>query len=217
MGQNLVGVGAVELVLGGTWQVDVGLALPRLASLEELSTVKLLNIGLADVVARSAKLQHVFYLLVVQSCGVVDVTVRTADGDDLGTQLGGLLRCTPCHIAEAGDGDGLALDVVTVGLQHLVDEVQCAVARSLRTYLGTAPFDALARQHALELVGQFLVLSVEIAYFAGSHADVSCRNILVGTNMSIQLCHECLAEAHHLVVASAADAEVCTALAAAHG
>ena len=100
--------------------------------------------------------------------------------------------------------------------QHLVHEVQCAVSRSLGPQYRAAPFHALACEHALELVRQFLILSVQIAYLTGSYADVASRHILVRTDMAIQLCHKCLTELHHLVVALATDREVRSALAATH-
>ena len=100
VGQYLVGIVAVQLVLCGTRQIYVGLPLPRLLTLVEGGTLELIDVGLADVVARGPQLQHVFYLLGVQSCRVVDVAVGSADGDDLGAQLGSLLGGTPCHVAE---------------------------------------------------------------------------------------------------------------------
>ena len=100
LSQNLVGIGTVQLVLCGARQIDVGFLFPRLLALEELSTLELLCIRCADVVTTGTQLQHVFYLLVVQSCRVVDVAVRSADGNHLGAQLGSLLCSTPSHIAE---------------------------------------------------------------------------------------------------------------------
>ena len=61
--KNGVGIFAVELVLGGTGQIDVGLLLPRFLSFEEGGAVEVLSIRCADVVARSTQLQQVVNLL----------------------------------------------------------------------------------------------------------------------------------------------------------
>ena len=139
VGQYLVGIVAVQLVLCGTGQIDVGLLLPRLPALEEGGAVELFSVRLAYVVARGTQLQHVLNLLGIQSGRVVDVAVGTTDGDDLSAQLGGLLGCTPRHVAKARECNSLALDVKAVGLHHVVDEVQRTVARSLGTQYGAAP------------------------------------------------------------------------------
>ena len=216
VGQDTVCILTVQLVLGGTRQVDVGLLLPRLLAGIECGAVKLLLVWLTDVVTRGAQLKHILDLLSIETGGVVDVTVRAADGDHLRTQFGSFLCSTPCHVAEARECNGLALDVETVLRQHLVHEVECAVARSLWTEDRAAPFHAFAREHALELVRQLLVLSVEVTDLPGTHADITGRHILVGTDMAVQLCHECLAELHHLIVTLTADREVGTALTTAH-
>ena len=102
-------------------------------------------------------------------------------------------------------------------LQHLVYEIEGTVARGLRPQDRAAPFHSLACQYALELMRQPFILSVEIAYLPGSYTDVASGHILVWTDMAIQFRHECLTELHHLVVALAADGEIRSALAAAHG
>ena len=102
-------------------------------------------------------------------------------------------------------------------LQHLMHEVEGAIACGLRTEDRTAPFHALTGEHALELMGELLILSEQVADLTGTHADVTCRHILVGTDMTVELCHESLAELHHLIVALATDREIRSALAAAHG
>ena len=101
MGQYLVGIVAVQLVLGGTGQIDVSLLFPWLLQRVERSTLELLDVGLTDVVTRCAQLQHVLYLLGIETCRIVHVAVGAADGDDLGAQLGSLFGGTPGHVAEA--------------------------------------------------------------------------------------------------------------------
>ena len=93
-------------------------------------------------------------------------------------------------------------------LQHLVNKIEGTVACGLWTEDRTAPFHSLAGEHTLELVGKFLVLAEQIAYLTGTYADVACRHILVGTDMTVELSHKRLTEFHDLIVALAADREV---------
>ena len=59
VGQDGVGIGTVQFVLGGTGQIDVGLLLPWLLAWEEGGTVELLLVGLTDIVTRGAQFQHI--------------------------------------------------------------------------------------------------------------------------------------------------------------
>ena len=95
-------------------------------------------------------------------------------------------------------------------------EIQGSIASSLGTQDRAAPFHALTGKDTLELMSQFLVLSEQITNFACAYADVTSGHIFVRTDMTIELCHESLAELHHLVVALAADREVGAAFATAH-
>ena len=101
------------------------------------------------------------------------------------------------------------------GLEHFLGEVHAAVAGRLGTDQRAAPVDALAGEHAGELVPQALVLAEQVADLAGAHADVTGRHVQVGADVAVQLAHERLAEAHHFVVAFALGIEVRAALAAA--
>ena len=66
------------------------------------------------------------------------------------------------------------------------------------------------------MVLQFLVHAEEVANLACANADVASGNVLVGTDVTVKLCHEGLAETHNLSVAASAQREVRAALAAAH-
>ena len=111
----------------------------------------------------------------------------------------------------------LAFERVLAGLQHLVGEVDAAVAGGFRTNERAAPVQALAGEHAGELVAQPLVLAEQEADLASAHADVAGGHVGVRTDVAAQLGHEALAEAHDFVVALALGIEVGAALAAAHG
>ena len=217
VGQNLVGILAIQLVLGSTGQIDVGLLLPWLLAREECRALELFLVGLADIITRGTQLKHILNLLVVETCGIIDIAVRTTDGDHLRTQLGGFLGSTPGNITETRKCNGLTLDVEAVSLHHLVYEIEGTITSSLRTQDATTPLHAFTRQRStMELARQFLVIAEQIADFATTHTDIAGRHVHIRTDDFIQFTHKGLTESHHLIVALAADAEVAAALATAH-
>ena len=155
----------------------------------------------------------------VDAVGVVNIAVGVGHGDDLGAQLGSLLTGVDSDIAGAGDDHGLALEaVVAHALQSLSGEVAQAVAGSLGTGQRTAEGQALAGEHtALEAVGQTLVLAEHIADLAAADANITGGAVHELADVTVQLGHEALAEAHDFHVALAVGVEVRAALAAAHG
>ena len=211
-----LGVIAVELVLDGAREGDIALDFPGLAALDELGA-ELGGVGLDDVVVAGAELEHVVDAFLGHSLFVVDVTVRTGNGDDLGAELNELLSGTPGDVTEARESDRLALDVLAKLLKHVLGEVDCAVAGSLGTNERTAEGTALAGENADELVTKALVLAEEVADFTAADADVTGRNVGVGSDVARKLGHEALAETHDFAVGLAARIEVGAALAAAHG
>jgi len=216
VGQQFLGVLAVQLVLRGAGHGDVHLDLPRFLAGEELRVRELMYVRLDHVVVRGAQFEHVGDLFGIETFGIVDVAVRAGNRHDLGAQLGRLRRRTPRYVAEARYGDGLALDVHACLFEHLAQEVHRAESRRFGTYQRTAVGHALAGQHARVLARQLAVHAVQIADFAAAHADVTGRNVGFGTDMTPQFDHEGLAEAHHLAVRLAFGVEVRAALGAAH-
>ena len=138
-------------------------------------------------------------------------------GDGLGAEVEQLLDGVLGDVAAAGNQAELAFERVLAGLQHLVGEINTAVAGGFRTNQRAAPTEAFAGEDAGKLVAQALVLAEEEADLASAHADVAGGHVGVGTDVAAQLGHEALAEAHDFVVALALGIEVGTALAAAHG
>ena len=65
MSQYLVSIFTIQLILGSTWQVDIGLLFPRLLVGEESGTFKLLFVGLTYIIATGTQLKHILDLLVV--------------------------------------------------------------------------------------------------------------------------------------------------------
>ena len=211
-----LGVIAVEFVLDGAGEGDVALDFPGLAALDELGA-ELGGVGLDDVVVAGAELEHVIDAFLSHSLFVIDVAVGTGDGDNLSTELNELLGGAPGDVTEAGESDRLALDVLAELLEHVLGEVDSAVAGSLGTDERTAEGTALAGENADELVAQALVLAEEVADFAAADADVTGGNVGIGSDMAGKLGHEALAETHDFAVGLAARIEVGAALAAAHG
>lgn len=173
IGDKCLGILAVKFVLGGAGQGDVALDFPWLATWDELGAGELVGVWLADVVAAGAELEHVVYLLVVEAGFVEYVAVGAADGDDLCTELGGFLGCAPGDVAEAAYGDALAGEGVSVGGEHLLYEVEAAVACGFGSYEGAAVFEAFACEDAREVAGEFLILTEEVSYLACSDADIT--------------------------------------------
>ena len=119
-------------------------------------------------------------------------------------------------VAAAGDEAGLALEAVAAGAEHLLGEVDRAVAGRLGADQGAAPLECLAREDAGELVLDALVLPEEVADLAATDADVAGGDVRELPDVPLQLGHERLAEAHHLGVGLVLRVEVGAALAAAH-
>jgi len=104
---------------------------------------------------------------------VVDEAVRVGHGDDLRAQLRGLFARVDGDVAGAGDHDGLALEALVRGLEHVVGKVAQAVAGGFGSREAAAVGEALAGQHAGEFVRQALVLAEEEADLAAADADVA--------------------------------------------
>ena len=215
---DLLGLLHVDVVLHGGGHDDVSLDTPGLLAGEELHA-ELVSIIFYHVAAGSTHLQQVLHLLVGgHTVGIVDIAVGAGQGDDLGAQLLSLLADAPGHVAEASSGNGLALDVLALVLEHFHQIVDSAVAGGLRTGQGAAIGQALAGQNAvLEGALQAAILAIQVADLTAAHAHVAGGNVNVGPDVTIQSGHEALAETHDLCVGLAGGIEVSAALAAADG
>jgi hypothetical protein len=100
--------------------------------------------------------------------------------------------------------------------QHVLQEVDRAIAGRLRADQRAAIFQALAGQHARELVGDALILAEHVADSRGLRRRCRRPARRCPRRCAIKLGHEALAEAHHFGVALALRVEVGAALAAAH-
>ncbi|MNP03082.1 hypothetical protein D3C76_949540 [compost metagenome] len=121
------------------------------------------------------------------------------------------------NITGTGDRHALAFDGGTATLEHFLGEVHATEAGGLRADQAAAVARALAGQHAGELVAQALVLTEQEADLTGTDTDVASRHVDIGADVTVQLAHESLAEAHDFGVALAFGVEIRTTLATAHG
>ncbi len=218
VGHHLFRILQVNLVLRRARDVQIGLDAPRLLASIERSAGELLRIRRADILAGAAKRQQVILLLpACNAVRIVDVAVRTGDGDDLRTELIQLAAGAPGHIAESGERHGLALQLLAAVLQHLPGKEDDTVAGRLRPTRQTAEGETFSCDHALVAIGEPLILPEQIADLPGPHAQVAGGHIRMRPDMAEQLRHEGLAETHHFRVGLAVGIEVRAALAAADG
>ncbi len=101
-------------------------------------------------------------------------------------------------------------------LEHLLGEIDGAIAGGLGPNQRTAKAQALAGEHAIRLVGQLFHHAGHETDLAPADTDVARRHIGIRTDMAIQLGHERLAKTHHFTRALALGIEIRAPLAAAH-
>ena len=203
-----------QLVLGGAGQRDIRLDAP------DAPALVVLGVGTIDLVLGQALSLDLLDFLQrghVDALGIIDPAVGIGAGDDLRAQLLGLLDGVDGHVAGAGDGDGLAFHAVAVAPEHLVGDVQQAVARGLGAGQRAAVAQPLACEHALEHVPQLLILAEQIADLPAADADIAGGHVGVCADVFAELGHKALAEAHDLPVGLSLGVEVRAALAAADG
>ncbi|MDQ1105043.1 hypothetical protein QE405_002327 [Nocardioides zeae] len=149
---------------------------------------------------------------------VDDEAARVGARDDGAAELVDLRDGVDGDVPRAGDDDAPAVERRAPVGEHLLGEVDEAVAGRLGTHLRAAPGDALPGEHAgLVAVGDPLVLTEEVADLAAAHADVAGRDVGVLADVAVELRHEGLAEPHDLARRPALRVEVGAALAAADG
>ena len=163
-----------------------------------------------------SQFEHAVDLFRIEPFRVVYVAVGARNRHDAGSQLGRFQRDSPCHVAESGDGDPLALQRIARVGEHLPDEIDGAEPGRLGPHERAAEGHALAGQHARILPGQLAVHAVQVADLASSDADVAGRHVGLGAYVTPQLGHEGLAETHDLRIGLAARVEVRASLGAAH-
>ena len=118
IGQNTRRVLRVDLILGGAGNDDVRRHLPGLFPGVKLHA-ETLRVGRHRVFSAAAHGKHIVeFFLGADAVRVMDIAVGAGQGDDLRPQLGSLAADAPAHVAEAGNGDPLALQRLLPVLQH---------------------------------------------------------------------------------------------------
>ena len=172
-------------------------------------------------VAQSLKLDALFLgvVLLFLPGGHFGLAAAIDNVDLVGTQTHGAAGTVHSHVAAAGDHHGFpGKAVIFQGLEHFGGEVAQAIAGGLGPGERTAEGQALAGEHSgLAGVFQPLVLAEEIADLPCTHADITGGHIGKLANVTVQLRHKALAEAHDLGVRLALGVKVAAALAAADG
>ena len=131
---------------------------------------------------------------------VVDEAVGIRQRNDLRAKLQRFLNRVQRDVSRSRNHAGLALKRITQMVEHVLDEVDAAVPRRLRTNQAAAIRQTLAGQHAGDAPGDAPVLAVQISNLSAADPDVSRRHVDVVADVSIKLAHHRLAEPHHLVV-----------------
>ena len=211
---KLICVLGSELVLRGARQSYVAGHAPDLFALVKFRVRALLGVFTYPCAA------NLFYLLErrnVDAVRVIYKAARVARRDNFAAEAQSLLYGVGCDVARAGDDDRLALDRVRVILEHLLNKIYKAVARCLCSRERAAEREPLAREHALVLPGNSLVLTEHVADFAPADSDIARGNVGVRAYDAVERGHKALAEAHYLHLALALGVEVRAAFAAADG
>ena len=148
----------------------------------------------------------------------MDVAVGAGEVGDLTAELVDLLHDAPAHVAVAGHGDTDALDFLAVVLEDFAQIIDSAETGRLGTEDGTTGADSLAG-HSAELgsADDAAILTIQVTDLAAADTNVTSGAVDVLTNVTMELGHEGLAEAHDFAVAAADGGEVGTALGAADG
>ena len=171
---------------------------------------------LCSIFCQTCSLYFLYFLqkCYIDSFRIINPACGITAGYNLCTHLLSLLDCIDCYITGTGYNNSLALDINAVALEHFLCQIQKAVTCCFCTCKRTAVCKAFSCQNAFIYVSDSLILSIEESDFTSANTDISCRNICICADMTIQLCHKALAECHNFTVRLALGIEIRTALAA---
>ena len=204
-----------QFVLGGAGQCDFAWNFPDVAAV----VIEHCIWGILQILLNptAAAFLNLLDDLQTDAVRVIDTAVGVGHGDNLRAHLQRFFSGIDCDIARAGDDGHLVLGVVVCHHpQQLLDKVEQAVAGGLCANERTAIGQTLSGQDAGKFSLHPFVLSKEIADFAGTHTDVSGRNIGISADVAGKFGHEALAEAHDFGIGFSFGVKVRAALAAAH-
>ena len=186
----------MDVVLHCAGHHDINLAAEGLLAGEEFNA-KLVGIILHAVAAACVHLEHVVDLFGDNAIGIIDVTIRTGQGDNFAAQLCNLLGYAPSNVAETGNRNGFTFDGIVLMVEDFAEVINSTETGCFRTDQGAAEGEALAGQHAVFICAyETLILAEHIANLTAAYAQVTSRNVHAGANVAIELAHERLAETH---------------------
>ena len=88
-------------------------------------------------------------------------------------------------VSRSGYKTGLSFDALLLMPEHVLHEIDRAVAGCFHTNLAAAKGQALAGQYTRKLVGNTLVLAEQVRDFASTDADVAGRDVRVGSDVPV--------------------------------
>src|SRR5690606_1633144 len=147
---------------------------------------------------------------------VMNKSAAVGQGQHFAALFQNLLSSMGCNIAGPGDNNGFAFNAVILVVQHILKEVNSAVAGGLGTKFAAAIFAAFTRQYSFPAIGDPLILTEHITDFTAAHANITRRDIGVRANMTVKLRHIGLAKAHDFGIGFSLGIEIRPALCSAH-
>ena len=95
--------------------------------------------------------------------------------------------------------------------QNFVSVVCSTVTCCFGSEQGTAVFQTFTCQYTIfPATFDSLILAIQVTDFSTTYTQVTSGNVNVGTNVSVQFCHECLAESHDFHIGFTVGVEVGT-------
>ncbi len=91
----------IELVLSGAWQANIDFNFPWALAGEKFYS-ELFGIIFDSISSAGAHLEHIIYLLTLDTIGVVNIAIGTGKCYNLSTESSRFSNSTPCDITETG-------------------------------------------------------------------------------------------------------------------
>ena len=205
----------VELVLGGARKGEVAWNRPW-CGVGVVVAAELIGIFADATPAVLLEILEPLEPFTGDAVGIVDEPARVRGGDGDGAELCELLDGVQGDVAGTRDDGPFALDAVAGVGEHVVHEVDGAVAGCLGSDQAAAERQPLAGDGAGEAVLEPLVLAEEVADLPGADTDVAGRDVDVVADMAMEFDHQRLAETHHFAIRLALGVEVRAALCPSH-
>lgn len=206
---------AVDFVLGCARKSDVTGNIPN-----ALAALMVLSFWMSDDIlfdSLSLNFLELFNESKINTVLIVNITIGVRDSDNFRTELGCFLNSIDGNVTGTGDDNSLTIEAFAVCFEHLIGIVADTITGSLSTGKRTTIVQAFTGKNAVPVTGQSLVLAEQITDLTAANTDITGRNVLVRSDVTIELTHEALAEPLNLSVGFALRVEVGAAFTAAHG